>query len=276
MVIFLIPYYKPGTIPVRMLCGWIWEQRQLDSCFLWMCGSCWNLAASWRGQPCFCRLRKFGRSISRPPSSVYTTIDHRLHLIPSKMLVAILQHFPLDICMSGWIHLLVCAPVCLQEKEGVEGWARKGRVGWGGENALMCMQKNETGCACPSQPTSLLLCCCWRPARQMASIWSGRCCNGGPGVVREVVIGSSWAGRTASLPATENFNLFKSLPSFPNYLTDVLADVADTYQCCLRAHGVYSSLFAYAYYHLSVLTQRATTAPTILWLLSTVQNHLRH
>ena len=43
----------------------------------------------------------------------------------------------------------------------------------------MWMLKDEIWCVCRSQPTSLLR--RWSPARQMASIWSGRSCNGGTG-----------------------------------------------------------------------------------------------
>lgn len=71
-------------------------------------------------------------------------------------------------CLAGF--------TCLFErKRGKREWKR------GEKRMSLCVcKKNDIGCVCLSQPTSLLRCCYRSLARQMASIWSGRCCNGGP------------------------------------------------------------------------------------------------
>lgn len=108
-----------------------------------------------------------------------------------------------------WTFACLFGVTCLYAS--VRDWWKEER-----ETGFMCMWRDNIGnTACLSQPTGLLRWCCWSPARQMASIWSGRCCNGGPE-----------AANTGCVPsAGKTLTFLKAYLLFPYCATDLLADV---------------------------------------------------
>lgn len=132
---------------------------------------------------------------TRPPS----VIIYPLHLIPSKML---------DAVSSGHLHVWLDSPVCvLMNKSEEREWAHV----YVKEQARMCLSgpANQLAAALSLKPVQT----------DGRSIWSGRCCNDGPGAAERgcylVFMSRSYI---PSAKQRKTLTFFKSLPSFPPLL----------------------------------------------------------
>lgn len=183
---------------VSLLYGWGKGSWILVFCFVFFflfvclffrkCGSGSNRGASW--QPCTETVGKLGWSIAHPLSSNLTT----LIIVPQLHLFSPLITFPRDF-FRVWLDLAWCVYLRVHGKE---------------EETRVYVYAKEQETVCLSEPASQLAAAhSCSPKRQVATIWSGSCCNG---IVR--LLPSPRESCTSSLPDCLNFNHFKSLPCF--------------------------------------------------------------